>query len=818
MGLSNAYSMLDTTPRGRLWARFVLAGVQSSGGFPVLSDPRAPRPPVTRRFVDRIRAVASATPSATAIVHDELGLVSYGQLVDQVEETGNRLSAAGVRPGHTVMIHARRVPQLPVALLSLWDLGATVCIVDAATPTHRLDTCARMVGPHWRLLLDQDDPIPVKRGSGGAAAAPAVEPHSHILFTSGTTGRPAAVAIGHHPLWRALEWYFQTFAPGPGDRTGLLAGLGHDPVLRDILVPLLSGGTLVVPPADMLDRPHGILPFLQQHRITVLHCTPALLDIILTVSALASPPRLDDLRLVVTAGAPLFKAAVRRLRELTGAVVVNAYGSTETPQIASYEAIGPTAQLPDNVALPVGTGAGDTQLLIADAAGRFDTVTSGEVVVRGRNLAAGYLGDSGPNERFIADPFGVAGFRAYRTGDIGERDDTGRVRIVGRLDRELSVNGFRVAPEEIEHAVLAHPAVARAVAGVVTGPAGESVGLTVVLASGHRIDAAAIRTFLRSRLPRYALPGRIRIVDRLPLNRNHKVARPSPTGPARQRARFETAVATDLDGTLLRTDRTVSTRTLSALAALVEWGAVHVLVTGRPARECVDLMAAIGYHGLAVCGQGAQLYDADARQLVASATVDIDTAREAVARLGAEFGGLRVAVGTAGRDGRLLCAPGFAPPEGRTVVPDEHSLWAAPVEKVLLRHDNVSADVLATAAERVCDAGLTVMHSDIGLVELLPTGVTKATGLARVAEHLGLPPDRVVAFGDMPNDIPMLTWAGHGVAMGNAHPAVCAVADEVCPTNDEDGVAHVLDRLFLTGSAGTRPGDRVERVSGAHPK
>jgi hydroxymethylpyrimidine pyrophosphatase-like HAD family hydrolase len=270
-----------------------------------------------------------------------------------------------------------------------------------------------------------------------------------------------------------------------------------------------------------------------------------------------------------------------------------------------------------------------------------------------------------------------------------------------------------------------------------------------------------------------------------------------------------TAVATDLDGTLLRDDGTVSDRTVRALARLRGQDSAHVIVTGRPARECIGLMAAIGYRGLAICGQGAQIYDADAGRVVASTTVDIDVARAAIALLGAQVGDLLVAVGTAGLDGRVLRARGFPPAhDGQRLVPDQRALWSAPIEKVMLRHASLTGEALAATARRVCGPALTVAHSDRGLVELLPAGVDKRTGLAQAVERLGVPPDRTVAFGDMPNDISMLEWAGHAVAMGNAHPTVRAIAHEVGPTNNEDGVARLLERWLPRVTSESRCGSR----------
>ncbi|MFD7501450.1 HAD family hydrolase [Streptomyces sp. NPDC059850] len=260
-------------------------------------------------------------------------------------------------------------------------------------------------------------------------------------------------------------------------------------------------------------------------------------------------------------------------------------------------------------------------------------------------------------------------------------------------------------------------------------------------------------------------------------------------------------VATDLDGTLLRGDLTVSPRTRAALAAASRAGARHLVVTGRAAASCREFLVAIGYRGLAVCGQGAQLYDATADRLLLSAALDRDLARSVVERteqaLGA--GPLELAVVTAAPENRFVVTPGFAELRRRPgwhAIVGREALWAEPIEKVLMRHREVADDAVAAAAAWAGAGEVSVTLSEKGMIEVLPEGVSKAVGLGLAAERMGFAPADTIAFGDMPNDIPLLDWAGYGVAMGNAHPDLIALADEVAPRNDEDGVAVVLERLF----------------------
>jgi acyl-coenzyme A synthetase/AMP-(fatty) acid ligase len=486
-------------------------------------------------MVGRIRRTCLRDPSSIAMV-GENETWSRARSFAAVDAGVGMLRDAGVAPGDVVVVRTRRVGYLPVALLSVWEVGAVAAIVDSTLPTARVYDCDQVVEPAWKLALDGPEPFAVTatgRPAGGTAPVQGDDDPSHVLFTSGTTGRPAAVEVSRGAISRALGWYAHTFRPGPMDRIGLLAGLGHDPMLRDTLVPLICGGVLAIPPADVFAGPDRLLAFIRRARLTILHCTPGLLDLILAAHTVEGRG-LESLRLVVSAGASLSVGTVRRLRRACGAVIVNAYGSTETPQIASCEVVSDTwpryVRLSDRAPIGVGAGVGGAELLIADATGR-PGAQRGEIVVRSPNLATGYLAGTGASERFGRDPAGVPGYRVYRSGDLGWRRDDGSIVLMGRLDREMSVNGHRVAPEEIEKAALRHPAVLRAAAGRVSTPDGDLVGLSVVLTSPSATDARSLRTFLLERLPRFVAPTRIRVVPELSLDRNHKAAMADDTEP-----------------------------------------------------------------------------------------------------------------------------------------------------------------------------------------------------------------------------------------------------------------------------------------------
>jgi Cof subfamily protein (haloacid dehalogenase superfamily) len=264
-----------------------------------------------------------------------------------------------------------------------------------------------------------------------------------------------------------------------------------------------------------------------------------------------------------------------------------------------------------------------------------------------------------------------------------------------------------------------------------------------------------------------------------------------PAGPPR-------LVATDLDGTLLRSDGTISDRTVATLARVEADRAELVFVTGRPPRWLPDIAERTGHRGVAICGNGALLYDLRAGTVLEEHMIDpaalgsvVGALRRALPELGfaAEYGAEVAGDATyaAMADGRLR----------REQVQDVDELIGRPVAKLLARHPSLDPDTLLGQAREVVGELATVTHaSTSGLIEISAAGVSKASTLAAYCAERGIDAADVVAFGDMPNDLLLLAWAGRAYAVANAHPDVLAAVTDHAPSNDDDGVAQVLEKLF----------------------
>ncbi len=258
-------------------------------------------------------------------------------------------------------------------------------------------------------------------------------------------------------------------------------------------------------------------------------------------------------------------------------------------------------------------------------------------------------------------------------------------------------------------------------------------------------------------------------------------------------------VATDLDGTLVRSDGTVSERSRAAITAVDAAGVEVVIVTARPPRWVDALADLVSGHGTVLCGNGAFVYDVATRTVVS----DVGFGHEELVGLVA---GLRAWLPRAGfaverRDG-MRVERGYRSPHGEDLPEEIHvgsleDLDDVPVGKLLVTCPSMSDEEFLTRVSEVVGARGIVAFSGVGgLAEISAPGVTKAAALTRWCRRLGIGAADVWAFGDMPNDLPMLTWAGVSFAVANAHPEVLATATHRCPANDEDGVAQVLEGVL----------------------
>jgi Cof subfamily protein (haloacid dehalogenase superfamily) len=262
-------------------------------------------------------------------------------------------------------------------------------------------------------------------------------------------------------------------------------------------------------------------------------------------------------------------------------------------------------------------------------------------------------------------------------------------------------------------------------------------------------------------------------------------------------SRLPRLVATDLDGTIVGPGELISDRTVRALHLVQERGVPVVFVTGRPHRWLADVADRTGHTGLAICANGAVVYDLHTEQVVAHHPLSIEVGLEVSRLLRDALPDVGFAVETLdGYAREQSYRPRWDAGTERRLGQVDEILEDATV-KLLVRHESMAADPLLAAAREIVGDLAELTHSSTeGLLEISAAGVSKATTLAELCDERGLTADDVLAFGDMPNDLPMLAWAGTSYAVANAHPEVLAAVRLHTASIDEDGVAQVLERVF----------------------
>ncbi|HEY0737260.1 MAG TPA: amino acid adenylation domain-containing protein, partial [Herpetosiphonaceae bacterium] len=504
---------------------------------------------------DMFTAWVARQPDRAAIVCGEQAW-SYAELATSARGITRALVEHGLERGDVVAVVGSRQFGLIASVLGVLASSGVLLIVDRGLPTQRQ---RQMIGegkaryllhigerqPEDAWLEDLGElPILTIDGDTGyvrsdtrgterdlARHVPQPSDAAYIFFTSGTTGVPKGILGNHKGLSHFLHWQRQTFAVEPHDRSAQLTSLSFDVVMRDMLLPLVSGAVLCLPEPGLTLAPHHILPWMERERITLLHTVPTLAQ-----SWLADLPQgltLTSLRWTFFAGEPLSDVLVRRWRETFGSQIANLYGPTETTLAKCCYQVG---QEPQPSVQPVGWPLPQTQALVLTADNRLCGIGEpGEIVIRTPFRTNGYLNATEEQaQRFVKNPF-----RAderdllYRTGDRGCYRLDGSLDILGRVDHQIKIRGVRVEPGEIEAVLRQHPAVMDAVVVARKDDRGDTRLVGYVVAEGdQRALLRTLRGIVRQHLPESMVPSAFVLLERLPLTPNGKVDRAALPAPA----------------------------------------------------------------------------------------------------------------------------------------------------------------------------------------------------------------------------------------------------------------------------------------------
>ena len=525
-GMRDPQATIDVLP--------LAIAVPGNAGEAGLGD-RAGRPGSQAATVSELlRAQAARTPDAVAAI-DESGELTLAQVVTRADAVAERLRQAGVGPGAVVGLAAGRSTATLVAALGVLEAGAVCLPLDPGHPDERL-----------RLILERARPALVLCGSpprgalgewsaraldgGGTAralASPGVDDGvAWILLTSGSTGVPKGVLLGHEMIVARLAC--EPIPWTPGERCCHKTPLTFVDALWELFGPLAHGLATVVASEEEARDPRMLARALERHRVTRIVLVPSLLAALLDLPA-EDRARLAGVRTWSATGEPLPGALAERFHAaLPEATLVNLYGTSECWDV-SWQVVPRSVRAGDRV----GVGrplAGVRVWLLDDGLNAVPPGVPGELFVGGRCVSRGYLDDPELTAaRFV--PAGPLDGRetgvAYRTGDVARQREDGSLEVLGRRDLQVKLRGFRIELEEVERHLRAAPGVRDAGVAAVRDDDGVVDGLVaqVVPHAGEHVDVAALRQALGGRLPAHCVPSAIRCVERLPLLPSGKLDR-----------------------------------------------------------------------------------------------------------------------------------------------------------------------------------------------------------------------------------------------------------------------------------------------------
>jgi amino acid adenylation domain-containing protein len=483
---------------------------------------RSQEPARVATLPDSLADQATRTPDATAVVCGDTTL-TYAELHERADHVARCLTGSGAGPGRIVAVAMPRSVDHVVALLGVLKAGCAYLPVDPELPAARVADMLDEAGP---LCVLTDAALPVVPDPARAPSQPRPGHPAYVIHTSGSTGRPKGVVVSHAAIDNRLRWMQDAYPLGAGDRVLHKTPAGFDVSVWELFWPLREGAVLVVAGPDEHRDPARLARTIREQHVTVAHFVPSVLDLFLSEPAAAT---CTGLRRVFASGEALPAPTARRFHAtLPGVSLVNLYGPTEAAVDVTHHPCRPG----DDGPVPIGRPVANTRTYVLDKALRpCPPGVPGELYLAGAQLADGYLRRPALSAcRFVADPYGPAGSRMYRTGDIVRQRRDGVLLYLGREDQQVKLHGRRLELGEIESLLRADDSVGTCCA--VLDPARQRLIAYVTPGAQPPPDPARLRARLAERLPAAAVPGAVVVLDRLPLTSNGKLDRAALPPPA----------------------------------------------------------------------------------------------------------------------------------------------------------------------------------------------------------------------------------------------------------------------------------------------
>lgn len=534
---------------------------QSVSDLPILTEPEQhelligwndtnrdyPRDKCIHRWVEE---QVEKTPDAIAVLFEETKL-TYGELNQRANHLAHYLIGLGVGPEIRVGICVERSLELIIGILGILKAGGAYVPLDPCFPKERMaficeDTRIPVLLSQERLIetlppftgelvcLDRDWERISRESNDNPESGAIAENLAYIIYTSGSTGRPKGVQVPHCRVINFLTHVKESLGMTEQDAMPLVANICFDISVMELFLPLVSGARLVVASTHVALDGDRLEQMLSGYRITILHATPATWRVLLQ----AGWSGLDGLT-ILSGGEALQSDLAAQLRT-KGHALWNLYGPTETAIYSSAAAYRPSS---DDPAVSIGRPIANTQIYILDNRLRpLPVGVAGQLCIGGEGLSRGYLNRADLTaESFVPNPFGSEpGARLYKTGDLARYLPDGNIEVLGRIDHQIKLRGFRIEPGEIESVLSEHPGICQSVVLAREDIPGDKRLVAYVVTRGSPAATAnQLRAYLKEKLPEYMVPSAFVFLDDMPLTPNGKLDRNALPTPDQSCRGFE---------------------------------------------------------------------------------------------------------------------------------------------------------------------------------------------------------------------------------------------------------------------------------------